>query len=260
MGPDGSALRIADGALMARDFATMELWKADPGTPAAEVLEAMVAAGYEAAPIDEHPLSRFVSRDRIEPTSAPIAQQAEVITAAIAIPGSLGLISTVIELRRSPYLFVYGTSEVQGIVTLADLQKPPVSVAVLTLILATEQGLESLARGVDGWEARLTPDRLDGARRVLEERRRFDVEIDLLHCLMIHDLLRIVEKDRDLREQLGHSRDSFSTWSNTLRQARDRLAHAGDLLSAFGDPTQATNFVEDLRRFAEAVWRAARAQ
>lgn len=253
-----SAVLIADRVLTAGDFATRGVWKAPASARAEQALEVMIREDYDAAPLDEHPVWRYVDRAQLDGSDGTVADSAVPITAAELVPGSLGVISTIRALSRRRYYFVYGTSEVDGIVTLSDLQRHTVAVAVLAVLLAAEQGLQLAIQGCGGedWIRHLSAERQVLAQQVFDERRRRNVEIGLLDCLPLEDILTITRKLSEFRSSLGYGGREFDRWSDELKAVRNTLAHAGDLLSAFPDPTAAVGFVLEAWDFTDRVWRS----
>jgi hypothetical protein len=93
---------------------------------------------------------------------------------------------TVIALGERPRVFVTSLGAVGGIITRADLQKPPVRMWLFGLITLVEQALGMLirARYPDGsWAERLSPSRLQRAERFQAER---ELRNSLAHA---HDIV-----------------------------------------------------------------------
>ena len=97
------------------------------------------------------------------------------------------LIDVFAALRDSPRVFVTYLDRVTGLVTKGDLQKAPVRMWLFGIISLLEMQLLRLIRACypdDTWVPLLSPPRrVGGARRILNDRRTRNEEIDLVDCL-----------------------------------------------------------------------------
>lgn len=169
------------------------------------------------------------------------------------------LADSVESLAAVPQIFVISApAGVDGVATRADLQRPAVAMVALSLILASEAALTQLIRenfDGDDWQAHVSEDRLAKATEVLEERRRHNVELGLLDCIMLGDRLTLVRKHPELVSALGlGSRKHARAWFSRLSDARDVLAHGGDLLSVRETPEESIQMFVEIRRFGERPW------
>src|SRR5690606_29044313 len=121
-------------------------------------------------------------------------------------------------------------SEASGIITRADLNKPPVRVYLFGLISLLEMHMAHWIRveyGNESWRDRLTAARLESAVMLQEERKKRNEEIDLVECLQFCDKRDLVIAHDDLRRRLGLG--AKSEGRRLLKRAerlRDLLAHS----------------------------------
>jgi hypothetical protein len=254
--PLPTILRIAEQGITVADFASMELWSVPAEADARQTLEEMRQHDFDVAPIADEQIWRFADIPSLEAARGIVGDAARPIRATEVAPHTLGLLDTVEALRHTPRLFVLRGTRVVGLVTRADIQRQAVSMAALALVLAAEQGLLELIRCRSGntWQDRLTEPRLAKANGILQERLRHNTAIDLLQCLGLEDLMRIVRGDGPLGAELGYTPKHLKTWADRLRSTRDNLAHAGTLLGAEPDPIQAIQLFVEIQGFAERVW------
>lgn len=138
---------------------------------------------------------------------------------------------TVLETRER--FFVLARNRVVGIVTRADLQKPPFHLYCFGVVALLEMRLLELIRDAyapDAWQARLTPGRVDACRRVFDERRMRSEETELLDCLQLADKRDLIAAHDQLRARLGF--DSKRAVERVLDEAeklRNLLAHGHNL-------------------------------
>lgn len=251
-----NALRVPMEAFSAEDITVRDPWCAQPSDRAAEALRFMKDQGFDAAPIEEQPISRFVDQSDLRPGVELVDEAAGPITANLIVSNNLALVDTIRFLGRSPYLFVlFGRRGIDGIITRADLQRPPVALLVLSLLLTAEASLRDIvARTIQDWDTSLGPDALANAEQRLEERRRHNTELELVDCLTFGDRLRLIRKSPELVESLGFSSTTaYREWEKRVKRLRDNLAHAGNLLEAEPDSLKAIALVEEVLQFANSV-------
>ena len=146
--------------------------------------------------------------------------------------------------------------ELVGVVTQADIQRPAVSMVTLSLILSAEEAMNDIIERSLGeqWLGRLSPGRQAKVRGVYDERKRANVEISLLQCLMLEDRLDLLGHCQAALEGLSFgSRTAFERWSSRLKILRNVLAHGDTILDAEQDPVKAIDLFMQTRRFAEAT-------
>jgi hypothetical protein len=128
---------------------------------------------------------------------------------------------------------------VAGIVTRADMQKPPVRMwlfGIATLIeLRYARMIEQFCP--DGsWRQYLSAGRLKKAEDLLTERRRRHQDLTLLDCLQLSDKGQIVARDERIRSQtIFSSRGQAEEGVKMLEGLRNSLAHAQDIVSCDWD-------------------------
>lgn len=261
--PLRAILTIAERSFRAGDVATRDLWCVDGSWRCDEAAKQMRDRAFDVAPIAEVPLRRYVRRDEAEGVAAhhPVEQCARPIDAAHLVTSDLGLADVLDILRERTFLFVIEGGRVTGIITRADLQRMPVSMVVLSLILAAEAGMDELIRAWypgDTWLGHLSKKRQKALEERFAEVARWNAEITLLELLMLEDRLRLVGRCQDHRTALGiPSYGAFNTVAERIKRVRNTLAHGRTLLDAEADPARALDLVHDIRAFAERVWEAA---
>ena len=133
-------------------------------------------------------------------------------------------------LHEKEHVFVRVGSEVKGIVTRADLNKPPVRVYLFGLVSLLEMHLQFWVRRAypdESWKQELKKDRLDAAEKLQVDRRARNEEITVLDCLQFCDKRELLLAKSDLRAKLGL--DSKKQAERLLKNAEDLrngLAHS----------------------------------
>jgi len=133
-------------------------------------------------------------------------------------------------LRSKQWAFVTVGVGIRGIITRADLNKPPVRVYLFALISLLEMHLRYwIRRGYpnDAWKSHLDERRLRRAQDLEKERCESNDQISLLACLQFADLRDLVISREDLRANLNLA--SKTQAGRLLRRAevlRNSLAHS----------------------------------
>lgn len=251
---------MAERSLSVIHLATTDLWWADPAAPARALLFEMEQRGFDAAPIREDPPSRFVDLAGLKDSSGTASDVARPIDISLLITAEMPLADAVTRLGDRPYYFLIESSELSGIVTRSDLQRPAVTMVTFSIILAAEMALtELIARSYgDSWVSNLSAEEQDQITKVYDERVRRNAEISKLDCMMLRHRLSLVEPLAAIRNALGYpSKSSFKVWSESLKRVRDTLAHGTGLLDAYADPVKAIAFFQNAREFAAVSWELA---
>lgn len=155
---------------------------------------------------------------------------------ALMVSSHAPLAEVIVRLGTSPYVLVSAFGAVAGIVTRADLQKPPVRMWLFGLLTMVEDLLgRALRRRFpdDAWRASLSPARIERALALQAERRRRHESLDLVDCLSFGDKWWILSKDEGFLRAAGwESRALARERMKELEQLRNRLAHAQDVTTA----------------------------
>lgn len=252
-----SLLRIAESSLTVGDLATSNLWFVEPDWTVERAFEEMTAVDFDCAPLRDSRPYRYVMRSELQQSSGSAQDASRIIDAAHLVTFELGLAHGISLLRERGFFFVLRGDSLSGIVTLADLQLPPVSMVTFALILAIEAGIDRLIVGVmpETWQEFLSVEEREEVEAIFAERVRHNVEITLLDCLFLPSRLKLLLKHRTLRTEFcPGTRNEYDLWTSRLINTRNVLAHGGTLLNAEPDPVKAIEWFGAIRGFAERLW------
>jgi len=145
------------------------------------------------------------------------------------IPDTANLIDVVRSLAINRQCFVTILDQPAAIVTLADLEKPPMRMFLFGLITITEMLMTDLLRWkyADGnWKELLSEARLAKAMVLREERVRRGQAAELIDCLQFGDKGWILSYDEVWRQVMGYqSRREMREEVKELEMLRNNLAH-----------------------------------
>ena len=123
----------------------------------------------------------------------------ELIADLTPLSGVLGT------LKKRQFTFVMIGSKIRGIVTRADLNKPPARIYLFSIISLLEMHLSFWIRDEypdNSWQIELDGDRLSDAKKLQEKRRRRNQEQTLLECLQFCDKRDLVVSKRELAPKI----------------------------------------------------------
>ncbi|MFL7893503.1 MAG: hypothetical protein AB8I56_15700 [Anaerolineales bacterium] len=226
----------------------------DSGTPAEIVRPILEKHHQQIAGVREYGfVTGYLTIEEIG--EGPCSQFCHPINEAIILSGNAHLSELVLALDQVPFLFVKFLGEISGIVTRADLDDPPVRMWLFGLITLIELRFLTLIESrfpESGWEVYLSPQRLDKATALQEERRRRNQDPRKLECLQFSDKAQIVLRDEQLRQQVGfQSRRRGEQTIKSLEKLRNNLAHAQDIVSL--DWSTIVNLSENLEEVIEIL-------
>jgi putative nucleotidyltransferase with HDIG domain len=145
------------------------------------------------------------------------------------IPESASLVDVVRSLAVNRQCFVTVLDQPSAIITLADLEKPPMRMFLFGFVTITEMVMSDVLRWkypCDSWQELLSAARLAKARELCEERRRRGQQVGLLDCLQFGDKGWILSYDQEWREAVGYqSRREMRAAIKELEMLRNNLAH-----------------------------------
>ena len=169
--------------------------------------------------VKREPLDKSYVRDHLEPITAE-----NLVSEATPLPQ---LLTT---LRDKEFTFVLVGSEVNGIVTRADLNKPPVRVYLFGLISLLEMHLSFWVRSEyrdNSWQNKLKKERLEGAKSLFAQRKKRNQEIILFECLQFCDKRDLILDIQKLRNQLNlGSKKKAHSLLTKAEELRNKIAHS----------------------------------
>lgn len=171
------------------------------------------------------------------------------------VSNSASLAETIESLGANGRCFVTVLDQVAAIVTLDDLEKPPVRMYLFGMITIAEMMLGRMiqSRFPDGsWKHYVSDGRLKKADELLQERKRRNQEAELLDCLQFSDKGQVVAKDPELRRILGfESRKAGMKAVKELESLRNNLAHTQRIIASSWE--RIVRFSSNLEKLLEKV-------
>lgn len=140
-------------------------------------------------------------------------------------------------LENRNFLFIIDQSQVNGIVTAADRQKPAVRMMLFGIITIFESRLASLIHlkyPENEWEKHISESRLEKAKKFYDELLEKNLDINLINCTQICDKTDVVLKESTLLSSLtGLSKTKAKVLFSRIQNLRNDLAHAQSMQNWF---------------------------
>jgi len=151
------------------------------------------------------------------------------------VEGESSLADVVLVLTRHDYCFVRVLDDIVGVISRGEMQKPVVRMWLFGFITTIEMTLRerTMLRWPDGsWTEKITPSRLQKAQALRDERLRRGQECELLDCMQLSDVAKILLAVPEERAVYGF--DSTAAVKRVVKEMeslRNNLAHAQDIVT-----------------------------
>lgn len=227
-----------------------------PDTDAVQLKQDLAARDWDAIGVREPDGSvlRFVDCGDLGTGDA--ATYAQPIMPAMLIPNSSSVLNLFKVLGTRDYAFVLTSDGVTGIVTRADLEKPPVRLLLFGYTQLFEARLQSLLADVttDEVHGRLPARMVDEAQRVWIKRREHNHSLALVDCLSLWGKTDLVLADERRWRALGDDHGDLGRSMHDVVELRNKLSHGEDIAATREDwlwATRVVQAVEEMLRRAD---------
>ena len=132
-------------------------------------------------------------------------------------------------LTNRDFSFVLYGKHIIGIITKADVNKPPVRIYLFGIISLFEMHLNSWINHFypgDSWEPEVSEKRIKDAHDIYEKRKGNNQDLSLIECLQFCDKRDILSKSEDFRKDFDISRKQFDSFVEQVEKIRNELAHS----------------------------------
>ena len=132
-------------------------------------------------------------------------------------------------LSKKQYTFVVYGNDITGIITKADVNKPPVRIYVFGIISLLEMHLNSWINHYypdSSYVAEIDKARMEDATKIYEQRKGNNQELSLLECLQFCDKRDLLLNNAEFLEIFDFSKKKFDTFIKRAEKVRNELAHS----------------------------------
>jgi hypothetical protein len=225
--------RVFTETFTARDIAE-PLASFDADTPSTTVRDFMQSRDFDVVGIREDgQIVGFVERGELR--EGECGQFQRTFGEATILEDIVPLLKVLQKLNQAAFAFVTIFGTVGGIITRADLQKPPVRMWLFGMVTLIESRCSELIERHcpdESWRTFLSEARIQKARALLDERSRRDQTLRLVDCLQFSDKGQIIARHEEIRKlTVFLSRRQAEATVKRLERLRNNLAHAQDIVS-----------------------------
>jgi hypothetical protein len=150
---------------------------------------------------------------------------------------SASLREAILSLGINKRCFVAVLDRVSAIITLSDLEKPPVRMFLFGMITLFEDLMTRQIRDHfpgDSWRSHVSPGRLAKAEGLWQERLRRNQKVELMDCLQFSDrgqlLVKVPRVMQDMKQRGITSKNAATTALKELETLRNNLAHTQEII------------------------------
>lgn len=254
---DQATRRLLQSGVTVRQITTSDLFCFDPDVEVDRARRELEVLDIDQAPLAETPIRRSVRLLDLRDAAGTLDSVAKPIKVEEVVAGSTGLASLLPRFAERDHFYVLDGDGIQGIVTRADLQLPPVSMAVLGLVVSLEMALTELIATYShgSWLDEMQ----HGRRRKLLERfekaRRANAEITELECLDLIDRFDLVGRISPLGEALALvSPNQADKVRKRIEKLRNPLAHGGNVIGAHDDFDETLRTIDVVQDLTDRAW------
>jgi hypothetical protein len=131
--------------------------------------------------------------------------------------------------NENEFVFVLSSNQINGIITKADINKPPVRIYLFGMVSLLEMHLNlwiSNHYQNEIWKGLIKGDRVAKAEEVFKKRKGENQELTLLECIQLCDKKEILINSDKFLEKFGFSKKGFQGFINRAEKIRNELAHS----------------------------------
>ena len=132
-------------------------------------------------------------------------------------------------LSTKNFAFVVYGNDIAGIITKADVNKPPVRIYVFGIISLLEMHLNSWINHYypdSTWVDKIDKDRIEAASNIYDQRKGNNQELSLLECLQFCDKRDLLLNTDEFLGVFEFSKNKFESFIKRAEKIRNELAHS----------------------------------
>ncbi len=169
----------------------------------------------------------YVVTDELE--NGELGKYVKVIETELLISDSTPIADIFIALKNRGFVFVLYGKHIIGIITKADINKPPVRIYLFGMISLFEMHLNLWINHFypdNKWENSISDNRIKDARDIYEKRKGNNQDLSLLECLQFCDKSGLLKRSDDFIKEFDISKNWFGTLVKQAEKIRNELAHS----------------------------------
>jgi len=184
----------------------------------------------------------------------PIESSLRIIDLSLVATDSTPIYELIKLLETRTFVFVMHGNSIDGIVTLADLNKPIVRLYLFGVISLFEMHMNYWIEHyhpIDSWQSKLKEQRLKLASETHDRKRKNNQALSLLACLQFADKREILSQAKDFLQRFNLSKNKFEWAVTKAEDIRNELAHSQATINAGIEWNKFVNVISELESFLE---------
>ena len=199
--------------------------------PAIHVKQTLQHRQFDTAGVieQEQKIFKYVVADELN--EGTISDYCHEIKLDQVISDSTPLANLLLIPKNNDFVYINHATKVIGIITKADLNKPPVRVYVFGMISLFEMHLNSWIRHEypeNSWHTKISENRLSKAREIHLQRLQKNQDLSLLDCLQFADKGVLLAKSAVFLERFEYKKKFFEHFVKQVESIRNQIAHSQD--------------------------------
>ncbi|MBL7871177.1 MAG: hypothetical protein JNM78_06165 [Cyclobacteriaceae bacterium] len=155
-------------------------------------------------------------------------------------------------LEKREFVFVMHGTSIDGIVTLADINKPIVRLYLFGVISLFEMHLNYWLKHLyqnGSWKKTLKPNRIEKAEEIFKERIKHNQALTLEECLQLCDKRDVLCQCKPFLNDFNYSEEEFRDQLKKCEKIRNELAHNQDIIFAGFSMEQFSSIITSVESF-----------
>ena len=219
---------------------------------AEHALEALKTREFDVAGVKETEggeVIGYVITDEL--MSGEVKEHLKAIDSGLLISDSTPIADIFTALNSRDFSFVLYGNHIIGIITKADVNKPPVRIYLFGMISLFEMHLNSWINHFypsDSWEHEISEKRIKDACDIYIMRKGNNQDLSLIECIQLCDKRDLLAKSENFRKDFDISRNKFDSFVKCVENIRNELAHSqNSIISNINWPVfvETVSFLED---------------
>ena len=201
-----------------------------PSAIAEDIKNTLKKKGFDVAGVKETEAGEvigYVVTDELK--NGKLGKYVKAIKPGLLISDSTPISNIFGVLTSRNFVFILYGKSIVGIITKADINKPPVRIFLFGVISLFEMHLNWWINHFysnKSWQDVISDSRIKDARAIYEERKGDNQDLSLLECLQFCDKRDILVKSDGFISKFHFSETLFDTFVTRVEKIRNELAHS----------------------------------
>ncbi len=195
-----------------------------------DVRRALTLRGFDVAGVKDTLTNEVIGYVLIDELGdGGLRQSMRSITADLLVSDSTPIAEIFSVLTGREFAFVLSGQRIAGIITRADINKPPVRIYLFGMTSLFEMHLNAWVHHFyddEGWVEKVPEQRMEAAIRIYDLKKEKNQQLSMLECLQLCDKRDLLAKSDRFRAEFAVSKKGFDSFGKGVEKVRNELAHS----------------------------------